>query len=44
MFVNQIFVQKHKLETCPLPTVPVHNIDGTPNENGSITEEVEVIL
>ena len=45
MFVNQAFAQKHKLETCPLPNpVPVHNIDGTPNENGSITEEVEVIL
>src|SRR5260221_59569 len=32
-------------ETRPLPNpVPVHNIDGTPNENGSITEEVKVIL
>src|SRR5258708_6111477 len=45
MFVNRAFAQKHKLETHPLPNpVPVHNIDGTPNENGSITEEVEVIL
>src|SRR5260370_2148140 len=45
MFVNQAFAQKHKLETHPLPNpVPVHNIDGTPNENRSITEEVEVIL
>src|SRR5260221_1020060 len=45
MFVNQAIAQKHKLETHPLPNpVPVHNIDGTPNENGSITEEVEVIL
>src|SRR5260221_3424403 len=45
MFVNQAFAQKHKLETRPLPNpVPVHNVDGTPNENGSITEEVEVIL
>ena len=45
MFVNWIFVQKHKLETHALPNpVPVHNVDGTPNENGSITEEVEVIL
>src|SRR5258708_6535678 len=45
MFVNQAFAQKHKLETCPLPNpVPVLNIDGTPNENRSITEEVEVIL
>src|SRR5260370_41489240 len=45
MFINHAFVQKHKLETWPLPNpVPVHNIDGTPNENRSITEEVEVIL
>ena len=45
MFVNWIFIQKHKLETCTLPNpVPVHNVDGTLNENGSITEEVEVIL
>src|SRR5258708_16895436 len=45
MFVNWAFAQKHKLETCPLPNpVPVHNIDGTPNENRSIMEEVEVIL
>src|SRR5258708_5612124 len=45
MFVNQAFAQKHKLETCPLPNpVPVHNVDRTPNENGSITEEVKVML
>src|SRR5258708_34387699 len=45
MFVNQTFAQKNKLETCTLPNpVPVHNVDGTPNENGSIMEEVKVIL
>src|SRR5258708_28151801 len=45
MFVHQAFSQKHKLETRPLPNpVPVHNINGTPNENGSIMEEVKVIL
>src|SRR5258708_17830318 len=45
MFVNQAFAQKHKLETRPLPNpVPVHNVDGTPNENRSIMEEVEVTL
>src|SRR5258706_12272078 len=44
MFVNRAFAQKHKLGTCPLPNpVPVHNIDGTPNENGSIMEEVKVM-
>ncbi len=45
MFINHTFVQKHKLETQPLPNpVPVHNVDGTPNENRSIMEEVKVIL
>src|SRR6266436_7438435 len=45
MFVNQAFAQKHKLKTHPLPNpVPVHNINGTPNKNGSIMEEVKVIL
>src|SRR5258708_11762656 len=45
MFVNQAFAQKYKLETHPLPNpVPVHNVNGTPNENGSITEEVKGIL
>src|SRR5258708_29407927 len=45
MFVNQAFAQKHKLETPPLPNpVPVHNVDGTPNKNGSIMEGVEVML
>src|SRR5258705_8978311 len=45
MFVNQAFAQKNKLETCPLPNpVPVHNINGTLNKNGSIMEEVKVIL
>ncbi len=45
MFVNQAFAQKHKLETRTLPNpVPVHNVNGTLNENGSMTEEVEVIL
>src|SRR5258706_7538432 len=45
MFVNQAFAQKHKLETWPLPNpVPVHNVDGTPNDNGSIMDEDQVIL
>src|SRR5258708_17497798 len=40
MFVNWAFIQKHKLETCPLPNpVLAHNVDRTLNENGSITEE-----
>src|SRR5260221_13361891 len=45
MFVNQAPAQKHKLETCPLPNPgPVHKVNGTPNKNGSITEEAKVIL
>jgi len=45
MFVNQDFVHKHHLETTPLPQpIPVHNVDGTLNKNGSITEEAEVLL
>src|SRR5258708_34529163 len=35
MFINHTFIQKHKLETQPLPNpVPVHNVDGTLNKNG----------
>src|SRR5258708_40301272 len=45
MFVNHAFIQKHKLETQPLPNpVPVHNVNGTPNKNRSIMTEIEVIL
>src|SRR5260221_1856373 len=35
MFINCSFVQKHQLETTPLPQpVLVHHIDSSPNENG----------
>src|SRR5260370_33255581 len=45
MFVNRKFVQEHKLETSLLPQpIPVWNIDGSTNENGSITEEADIIL
>src|SRR5258705_6516684 len=45
MFINRSFVQKHQLETTPLPQpVLVCNVDGSPNENGSVTEEVHVTL
>ena len=45
MFISQDFIQKHGLETSLLAQpVPVRNMDGTLNENRSITEEVEVIL
>src|SRR5260221_5705776 len=45
MFINQSFVQKHQLETTPLPQpVLVCNVDGSPNENRSVMEEVHVTL
>src|SRR5258707_4022309 len=35
MFVNRSFMQKHQLETTPLPQpVLVCNVDGSLNENG----------
>src|SRR5258706_11879387 len=45
MFINWSFMQKHQLETTPLPQpVLVCNVDGSLNENGSVMEEVHVIL
>src|SRR6266436_1392195 len=45
MFINQSFVQKHQLETTPLPQpILVCNVDGSLNENRSVTEEVHVTL
>src|SRR5258708_4490945 len=45
MFINQDFVWKHQLETTPLPQpILLHNVDGSTNEHGSITEEVHALL
>src|SRR5258708_11537181 len=45
MFINWSFMQKHQLETTPLPRpILVCNIDSSPNENGSVMEEVHVTL
>src|SRR6266478_9342370 len=45
MFINRSFVQKHQLETTPLPQpILIHNVDGSPNENRSVMEEVHVTL
>src|SRR5258707_9527615 len=45
MFINWSFVQKHQLETTLLPQpILMHNINGSPNENGSVTEEVHITL
>src|SRR5260221_13875303 len=45
MFINRSFVQKHQLETTSLPQpILVCNVNGSPNENRSVTEEVHVTL
>src|SRR5258708_685020 len=45
MFINQSFVQKHQLETTLLPQpILMHNVNSSPNENGSVTEEVHITL
>src|SRR6266436_5950250 len=45
MFINQSFMQKHQLETTPLPQpLLVHNDNGSTNENGSVMEEVHITL
>src|SRR5258705_1034839 len=45
MFINQSFMQNHRLETTPLPQpILVCNVNGSPNENGSVMEEVHITL
>ena len=45
MFIDREFVRHNHLKTHPIPKpIPVYNIDGTPNQNGSISEEYEAIL
>ncbi len=45
MFINWSFVQKHQLETTPLPQpVLMCSVDGSTNENRSVTEEVHITL
>ena len=45
MFINWDFVQRHQLQTTPLPQlVLLCNVDGSANEHGSITEEVHALL
>ena len=44
MSIDIEFVRAKRLKTCHLPhAIPVYNIDGTPNEAGSIKEEVDLI-
>jgi hypothetical protein len=45
MFIDWEFVLQNNLETRPIPKpMPVYNVDGTPDWNGSIYEEYEAIL
>src|SRR5258708_7046407 len=45
MFINWSFMQKHQLKTTPLPQpVLVCNVNSSPNENGSVMEEVHITL
>src|SRR5258706_2116326 len=45
MFINRSFMQKLQLETTPLPQpILICNVDGSPNENRSVMEEVHVTL
>ena len=45
MFINWDFMQRHRLETTPLPQpVLLRNVDGSANEHGSIMEEVHALL
>ena len=45
LFLSKSFVDRVNLNTRRLPrAVPVYNVDGTLNQGGSITEEVDVIM
>jgi len=44
-FLSRNYVEHNQLTTCKLSfPIPVYNMDGSPNESGSITEIVDVIL
>lgn len=45
LFANRDFVKRNRLTTRTLSRpIPVYNVDGSPNESGSITEVLEVVL
>ena len=45
LFINPTFVARNHLTTKALSRpIPVHNVDGSPNEAGNISEVVDVLL
>ena len=45
VFINQIFVKKHGLNICRLSkSIPIYNVNGTPNETGQITKVVDLVF
>src|SRR5258706_15722104 len=45
MFINHSFVQKHQLETTPLPhPALVCNVDSSPNENRSVIKKLQLTI
>ena len=41
LFIDESFAQQSKLPLLPIPhPIPVFNVDGTPNVNGTITRKV----
>lgn len=45
LFIDKAFATKSQLPLTPLPApIPVYNVDGTPNSQGSITHAVHTTL
>ena len=45
LFIDTEFVKKHQLKIRKLPrAIPVYNVDGTLNQGGSITHEVDFLM
>jgi len=44
-FIDVEYVRSYELRTYCLPrTIPVYNVDGTPNEAGHITEAIDLVI
>lgn len=45
MFIDRAFAKGNGMATRKLPrAIPVYNVDGTLNQGGSITEEVDLLM